>query len=69
MIYLPIHCPRRQRRRTSWRTAAVNASVAVFDAYGTLFDVHSAVARFADALDADAARISEIWRQKQLEYT
>ena len=47
----------------------MNASVAVFDAYGTLFDVHSAVARFADALKADAARISELWRQKQLEYT
>ncbi len=47
----------------------MNASVAVFDAYGTLFDVHSAVARFADVLEGDAARISELWRQKQLEYT
>ena len=42
---------------------------AVFDAYGTLFDVHSAVARHADAVGPEAARLSEIWRTKQLEYT
>lgn len=42
---------------------------AVFDAYGTLFDVHSAAARHAEALGADRDRLSQIWRQKQLEYT
>jgi 2-haloacid dehalogenase len=41
----------------------------VFDAYGTLFDVHSAVARFAAEIGPDAGRLSEIWRNKQLEYT
>jgi 2-haloacid dehalogenase len=41
----------------------------VFDAYGTLFDVHSAVRRHADACGADAEAISALWRQKQLEYT
>ncbi|MCB1386524.1 MAG: haloacid dehalogenase type II [Nitratireductor sp.] len=41
----------------------------VFDAYGTLFDVHSAVARHADLVGPDAARVSEIWRNKQLEYS
>lgn len=41
----------------------------VFDAYGTLFDVHSAVSRFAERVGPDAARVSEIWRNKQLEYT
>ena len=41
----------------------------VFDAYGTLFDVHSAVRRHADAVGPDAARLSEIWRTKQLEYS
>lgn len=41
----------------------------VFDAYGTLFDVHSAVARHADACGPDAQAISALWRQKQLEYT
>jgi 2-haloacid dehalogenase len=41
----------------------------VFDAYGTLFDVHSAVARHAAAIGPDAPRLSEIWRAKQLEYS
>ena len=41
----------------------------VFDAYGTLFDVHSAVARHAADVGPNAARLSEIWRNKQLEYS
>lgn len=41
----------------------------VFDAYGTLFDVHSAVARHSGALGPKARRLSELWRSKQLEYT
>src|SRR5688572_3320825 len=41
----------------------------VFDAYGTLFDVHAAVARHAAAIGPEAARLSEIWRIKQLEYS
>lgn len=41
----------------------------IFDAYGTLFDVHSAVARHSDRVGPDAARLSEIWRAKQLEYS
>jgi 2-haloacid dehalogenase len=40
-----------------------------FDAYGTLFDVHAAVARHAAAVGPEAARLSEIWRAKQLEYS
>jgi len=40
----------------------------VFDAYGTLFDVHAAVARYRDAAGPEADRFSEIWRLKQLEY-
>jgi 2-haloacid dehalogenase len=40
----------------------------VFDAYGTLFDVHSAIARHRDAAGPEADRFSEIWRGKQLEY-
>ncbi|MBV9260271.1 MAG: haloacid dehalogenase type II, partial [Pseudolabrys sp.] len=38
-----------------------------FDAYGTLFDVHSAIARHRVAVGLDAERMSEIWRTKQLE--
>jgi 2-haloacid dehalogenase len=41
----------------------------VFDAYGTLFDVHAAIARHRAAVGPDADRVSEIWRAKQLEYT
>ena len=40
-----------------------------FDAYGTLLDVHSAVARHAAALDTRAEHLSELWRSRQLEYT
>ena len=41
----------------------------VFDAYGTLFDVHSAAARLRDDLGPKADELSILWRQKQLEYT
>ncbi|HYZ61108.1 MAG TPA: haloacid dehalogenase type II [Acetobacteraceae bacterium] len=41
----------------------------VFDAYGTLLDVHAAMQRHADKLPPDWERISAEWRQKQLEYT
>jgi 2-haloacid dehalogenase len=40
----------------------------VFDAYGTLFDVHAAIARHRDAAGPEADRFSEVWRTKQLEY-
>jgi 2-haloacid dehalogenase len=43
--------------------------VLVFDAYGTLFDVHSAVARHRDRIGPHADRLSELWRSKQLEYS
>jgi 2-haloacid dehalogenase len=45
------------------------ANAYVFDAYGTLFDVHAAIGRHRGAAGADADRFSEIWRAKQLEYT
>ena len=41
----------------------------VFDAYGTLFDVHSAVARHNDSMGNVGDRVSQLWRTKQLEYT
>ena len=46
-----------------------HAGAVIFDAYGTLFDVHSAVARHMAAIGPDAARFSETWRAKQLEYS
>ena len=41
----------------------------VFDAYGTLFDVHSAVAGLRDRIGPKAEELSQLWRVKQLEYT
>ena len=42
---------------------------AVFDAYGTLFDVHSAASRYQARLGEQAQTVSVLWRTKQLEYT
>ncbi|MGF1475726.1 MAG: haloacid dehalogenase type II [Geminicoccaceae bacterium] len=43
----------------------------VFDAYGTLFDVHSAVGALTQEIAAhgDPQALSATWRQKQIEYT
>jgi len=41
----------------------------VFDAYGTLFDVHSAVGKHRRRLGDLADPVSLLWRTKQLEYT
>lgn len=48
---------------------AADPKALVFDAYGTLFDVHC-VTRLADSLFAGrGAALSQAWRSKQLEYT
>lgn len=52
--------------------AFADIKACVFDAYGTLFDVHSAVAQCRDQFpnpDKQADRTSETWRTKQLQYT
>ena len=41
----------------------------VFDAYGTLFDVHSAVTLAEEFAPRQGAVLSQLWRTKQLEYT
>lgn len=41
----------------------------LFDAYGTLLDVHSAIMRHQARLGGAAMEVSALWRQKQLEYT
>jgi 2-haloacid dehalogenase len=41
----------------------------VFDAYGTLFNVHAAAAKLKGELDGTADQLTQIWRSKQLEYT
>jgi 2-haloacid dehalogenase len=44
-------------------------SAFVFDAYGTLFDVHSAVRKHAGSIGPEGRRLSDLWRAKQLEYS
>ncbi len=41
----------------------------VFDAYGTLFDVHSAVKRYRKRIGEHVQPLSVLWRTRQLEYT
>ena len=41
----------------------------VFDAYGTLFDLHAAAERFKDAIGPTWQQLSQTWRTKHLEYT
>jgi 2-haloacid dehalogenase len=41
----------------------------VFDAYGTLYDVHSVVRRCETCFPGKGTQLSQLWRAKQLEYT
>ncbi|MBS0517858.1 MAG: haloacid dehalogenase type II [Proteobacteria bacterium] len=41
----------------------------VFDAYGTLYDFNSAVARHRVTIGAKADSLTEMWRSKQIQYT
>ena len=57
----------RERHRTIAKDPKIKA--VIFDAYGTLLDVHGAMAAHADRLPPDWERISAEWRTKQLEYS
>ncbi len=41
----------------------------VFDAYGTLFDVHSVIALCEELFPGKGTQLSQLWRTKQLEYS
>lgn len=41
----------------------------LFDAYGTLFDVHSVIRNSGVGISGNLNGLSQLWRQKQLEYT
>ena len=49
--------------------ALSGTEICVFDAYGTLFDFNSAVARHRGAVGPKADALSELWRSKQIQYT
>jgi 2-haloacid dehalogenase len=52
-----------------WKIASMAIRAVLFDVYGTLLDVHSAIAQAGKDLGSDADAVSRLWRQKQLEYT
>src|SRR5277367_1733354 len=41
----------------------------LFDAYGTLLDVHSVIRQSGSGISGDLEALSRLWRQKQLEFT
>src|SRR6201982_3562949 len=45
------------------------ANAYVFDAYGTLFDVHSVVDGCEEMFPGHGSQLTVLWRSKQLEYT
>ena len=40
-----------------------------FDVYGTLIDTHGVIVELEEMIGDDAAKFSQVWREKQLEYT
>jgi 2-haloacid dehalogenase len=56
---------------TASSSSAYNARprAVIFDAYGTLFDVHSVVAAAEQLFPGHGDALSQLWRQKQIEYT
>ena len=47
----------------------MRAEAFVFDAYGTLYDVHSVIARCETCWPGKGTQLSQLWRARQLEYT
>lgn len=47
----------------------MRVNAVLFDAYGTLFDVHSVVALAESFFPGQGAALSQAWRSRQLEYT
>lgn len=50
-------------------TTTLFPKAVIFDAYGTLFDVHSVVAAAEQMFPGHGDALSLLWRQKQIEYT
>lgn len=55
--------------RSTARAATVKIKALVFDAYGTLLDVHSIAALCERLFPGKGTALSQLWRAKQLEYT
>ena len=50
-------------------TTTLPPKAVIFDAYGTLFDVHSVVAAAEQMFPGHGDALSQLWRQKQIEYS
>ena len=50
-------------------TGVKSVKCLVFDAYGTLFDVHSIVTALERRFPGQGVAVSKAWRTRQLEYT
>ncbi|CAD6514289.1 2-haloalkanoic acid dehalogenase [Paraburkholderia kirstenboschensis] len=50
-------------------TTTLSLKAVIFDAYGTLFDVHSVIAAAEQIFPGRGDALSQLWRQKQIEYT
>jgi 2-haloacid dehalogenase len=50
-------------------TTTLFPKAVIFDAYGTLFDVHSVVAAAEQLFPGRGDALSQLWRLKQIEYT
>ncbi|ASV98940.1 haloacid dehalogenase type II [Paraburkholderia aromaticivorans] len=50
-------------------TTTLSPKAVIFDAYGTLFDVHSVIAAAEQMFPGHGHALSQLWRQKQIEYT
>ena len=72
----------RQQRTVKWRArrnfpaqpmtnpdTSLDVEALVFDAYGTLFDVHSVTGLAEELAPGRGPALSQLWRAKQLEYT
>src|SRR5258708_28909624 len=61
---------RARRSGRPWSNSVyMRVEALVFDAYGTLYDVHSVVQRCVSCFPGKGAQLSQLWRAKQLEYT
>jgi 2-haloacid dehalogenase len=56
-------------RKAMSATTTLFPKAVIFDAYGTLFDVHSVVAAAEQMFPGHGDALSQLWRQKQIEYT
>jgi len=66
VVYTP-SMPSNPTTRSTARPRSLRALV--FDAYGTLFDVHSLIELCEQIWPGKGSALSQLWRAKQLEYT